>query len=266
MGRVKEGQHGGGDRSISCDSRRRVRGWICRSALAFVFLIGGLSTCDAHSGGLDSNGGHRDSKNGGYHFHSHSPQAYVPTQNIVPAMMYRTPSYRTTARSSASIRYRSHARTRAKADGMYEDQDDSDSRAESRPSESSKIRRLQEMREPGREVKYLFHHVRLHPYEVSEFEENGVFWKVSLASGYNVNLRKSDIVRIDSVDPMDFRTWVDASGRFSTIAKYVDLQSRTLQLDRHSESGRLRIPLNRISKFDQAHVHKIKLIQTDKNR
>ena len=35
-----------------------------------------------HSGGLDSNGGHNDRKNGGYHYHRSPPAAVPPVNNL----------------------------------------------------------------------------------------------------------------------------------------------------------------------------------------
>jgi hypothetical protein len=42
-----------------------------KKAALFVLCLGvGLLTSVAHSGGTDSNGGHHDRKNGGYHYHN----------------------------------------------------------------------------------------------------------------------------------------------------------------------------------------------------
>lgn len=64
----------------------------------------------AHSGGLDSNGGHNDRKNGGYHYHR-SPPAAVPKQQEAEtknSAIQKEQSYWIT--SSSSVRHNSKCR------------------------------------------------------------------------------------------------------------------------------------------------------------
>lgn len=46
-------------------------------ALILAFLMAS-SIAAAHSGGTDSNGGHYDHKNGGYHYHNPNPPGPNP--------------------------------------------------------------------------------------------------------------------------------------------------------------------------------------------
>jgi hypothetical protein len=82
-----------------------------RIILGIIVLAFVSTTLHAHGGGLDSNGGHHDRKNGGYHFHrSPSAPVYrykptVPRNNYVPTPRYSTPAAskkttRTKARTS----------------------------------------------------------------------------------------------------------------------------------------------------------------------
>jgi micrococcal nuclease len=58
-----------------------------RAALVFVLLCAPLFELLGHPGGLDSNGGHNDRKNGGYHYHrapSAAPPRPAPLQQPAP--------------------------------------------------------------------------------------------------------------------------------------------------------------------------------------
>lgn len=67
------------------------------------FMIG--TTAVAHPGGLDSSGGHRDRRSGGYHYHGGGPSVpKLPAPDQEP-----DPAHRTTARTSPKLSFRSSA-------------------------------------------------------------------------------------------------------------------------------------------------------------
>ena len=83
------------------------------------------------------------------------------------------------------------------------------------------------------EVRYKFHHKQSHPYEVAVFEDRDVYWRVLLPKGFYINLRKTDIVRIEPVGRVTgYRTWVDKTGQYSTVAKYVRYEQPLVQLSK----------------------------------
>lgn len=88
-------------------------------AAAAVVMAG--KRCDAHGGGLDSNGGHRDRKNGGYHIHRPSGSAPTGVYRGGAAINYSTgglsSSVRSSARTSARSSVRNSARTQSPRQG-----------------------------------------------------------------------------------------------------------------------------------------------------
>ena len=206
----------------------RIIRTICMLSLVAVFSS---ETCFAHSGGLDSSGGHHDRKNGGYHYHSSSARAYTPPAAL-PAFLPPAPrrSARTTARMSARVEARQQK----------------EEFAETKPVEKAT--------DPP---KFIFHHRAFEPYEVIDFDDNEEYWHSLLTKRFRVNLRKTDIVRIEPVDdPMELRTWIDSTGKFSTVAKFLDLERSKVNLLTIDEQS-ISVPLRRLSDVDQRHVRKI---------
>lgn len=204
---------------------------VCTMGFAAFFAS---ENCLAHSGGLDSSGGHHDRKNGGYHYHSSSARAYTPPAAL-PAFLPPAPrtSARTTARMSARVEARQQREELAQAE---------------------KVKRVEKAIDPPR---FIFHHTAFEPYEVVDFDDNEEYWQSLLTKRFRVNLRKTDIVRIEPVDdPMERRTWIDSTGKFSTVAKFVDLERSKVNLLTVDEQT-LSVPLRRLSNVDQRHVRKI---------
>lgn len=78
-----------------------------------------------------------------------------------------------------------------------------------------------------------------------------------MASGYKVNLAKDRIIRIEAaVNPQDFRTWFDRSGKFSLVARYIDKNKETITLEKLDER-QIVVQINRLSEVDVEHLKKI---------
>ena len=81
--------------------------WAFRCVAIVGLLLGDTVYLFAHGGGLDSNGGHNDRKNGGYHYHRApsrpDPIETKPAEEEEPAPTTRKArtSYRTSARTTA---------------------------------------------------------------------------------------------------------------------------------------------------------------------
>lgn len=107
------------------------------------------------------------------------------------------------------------------------------------------------------DLRYIFHHVALDPYDVATFASNGEYWRVLLAKGFHVNVRQVDIVRIEPAEDLkDFRTWIDKTGKFSTVAKFVNLDGRRLTLSVF-EGGQVSLNANQLSLHDQKQLRRI---------
>ncbi len=172
---------------------------IYRRLLLLCIVLAAVSKLYAHSGGLDANGGHRDST-GSYHYHrpthlSADPPANTYQDNRASQSTNKWGSESLAgARVTAKTGYRAKARTKKPSN-----------RASQRPPP----------------IRFLFHDREQTPYEVADFTNNGEKWRVKLVAGEDLNLLKSQIVRIESIlDPSDFRTWYDASGKYSIVGKF----------------------------------------------
>ncbi|MGV3485368.1 MAG: SHD1 domain-containing protein [Planctomycetaceae bacterium] len=106
-------------------------------------------------------------------------------------------------------------------------------------------------------TRFVFHHKELHPYDVQSFSDNKKLWRVLLTKGFNVNLHKDEIVRIEAVDDIkDYRTWFDSTGKHSTVAKFIDFKDPFVRL--HVFDGNLiTLSVHKLSEVDKRHLQKI---------
>jgi endonuclease YncB( thermonuclease family) len=182
----------------------------------------------AHSGGLDANGGHRDSS-GSYHYHrpTQVEQATTATTHQDNRGSHVTKKWGSDALAGARTAPKTTYRKSARAEAPV-------NRASQRPPP----------------IRYLFHDRERPPFEVSEFENNGEQWRVSLVTGVHLNLLKSRIVRIECIlDPRDYRTWYDASGRYSIVGKFDGYQENQVAL-LTIDGRRVRVESRTLSEID----------------
>ncbi len=86
-----------------------------RSLLTFTILLGAvIEVAFGHGGGLDSNGGHNDRKNGGYHYHR---RVYSSGRSNLDSVVKSNPAPRTAPRTNAKDQARSRSRARVRASG-----------------------------------------------------------------------------------------------------------------------------------------------------
>jgi hypothetical protein len=191
--------------------------------LLFVFCVKILF---AHGGRTDANGGHVDKKTGVYHYHKkptadESKEGQSSNQSSVESEQQRK------ARTEA----RKNARTTSKSTG----------KTLSKPNE----------------INFRFHDVEEGPYDVTSFEDNGKNWRCILMSGPRVNLSKDRIVRIESVsDSRSYRTWFDAAGKSSVVAKYVKHDGEVVVLEK-IDKKQITVKLVDLSDTDKKHLELI---------
>lgn len=211
--------------------------WICNWCGYWSLIL--LLPCTAlgHGGGLDASGGHNSKS--GYHFHRSS---YTP-----PA---KPSSFGYSYRSSANTSARTTAPTHNYRERIRSDKEDrasilasrieQDAEAEKRAHEAEARRVLeakQEMRAQASAAyhrlapRFTLHHDTLHPYEAVDLLDNDEYWRILLSKGWFLNLDKKHIVRVEPIEcPTDYRTWVDASGQFSIVAKLGKIKKPYVQL------------------------------------
>lgn len=192
-----------------------------------------------HGGGLDSSGGHRSGSSYHYHRSSYTPPAHTTPSSF--GTSYRS-SARTEARTSArSYDYRERIRAEQdRRDALIADRIKEDEAAELRAREIENRLREEANREMRAHVaaeyhrmapRFTLHHSTLHPYEAVELLDNEEYWRILLAKGWYINLNKSRIVRVEPIEcPTEYRTWVDASGAFSLVAKLEKAKKPYVQL------------------------------------
>jgi len=192
-----------------------------------------------HGGGLDSSGGHRSGS--GYHYHRSS---YAPSPDA-RSSSFNT-SYRSFARTTARTTARSYDyRDRIRADEerrkkLVADRLQADKEAEERAKEIERRQSEESSQEMRSQVaaeyhrmapRYTLHHDTSHPYEAVELLDNEKYWRILLSKGWYVNLDKDHIVRVEPIEcPTDFRSWVDASGAFSIVARLEKVKKPYIQL------------------------------------
>ena len=196
-----------------------------------------LISCPAygHSGRTDSSGGHHDRKRGGYHYHSQSTQPYKPTFTF-PRTSVKT------AREKPRVSARRSARSAA--------------RPITRRGEPSAKKADPVKPKDTLEAKYKFHHSEHDPYLAVSFTDSDKSWRLYTPRANHIRLAKSKVVRIEPIDDVHgFRTWMDSTGRFSTVAKFHDLQEHQVKLEKLT--GRLiRLPVERLSDVDKNFVRR----------
>ncbi len=207
--------------------------------LAFVVvlvLIAGEHAL-AHGGGLDRNGGHHGP--GGYHYHGGGGGGgTLPSMPMLDMQAIAE----SRARYLANMQARSEARKTARAE------------ARAAATAAAAARKSQELG-----VNYIFHHVRDTPYKANAFEEEGDdLWIATLTTTARARLKKELIVRIECVtDLRGFRTWIDKTGKYSTVAKYVESDGKKVRLE--SFQGKtLSVSIDSLSQVDIEHIQKIK--------
>ena len=192
----------------------------------------------AHGGGLDSSGGHHDRKNGGYHYHRSSPSA-----SVAPLSFPR--AFAPVARVAPRMTARSSARTSSPS-GRYQ-----------RPAPKETDAGIAKKAVPESDPRFIFHHAETHPYQVVSFADNKEAWRALLTKGWHVRLAKDEIIRIEPVDdPKDYRSWIDATGKYSVVARYKALEDSVLHLQKF-DGDAVALPLDRLSIVDRRHVQAI---------
>lgn len=106
-------------------------------------------------------------------------------------------------------------------------------------------------------AKYDFHHVDHDPYQAVSFTDVDKSWRLLTTRDNHIRIPKSKIVRIEPIsDERDYRTWIDSSGRFSTVAKYIELKMPLVELEK-LEGRRINLPVARLSEVDQEYIRQI---------
>ena len=191
----------------------------------------------AHGGRTDSSGGHKVS-GGGYHYHSTSVSSYRPTvafhkpQNVAPRYAPKT-TVRRKPRTSARLSY--YVKARAKREDM-------------RVSRS-----IQTTTDSSLSHEFLFHHVKFNPYKAVSFTDEKTTWRLYTPKRTHIQIAKERIVRIEPVDPKNFRTWIDSTGTYSTVARYETFDEPDLELTK-LHGDRIRLDVRRLSLPDKLHV------------
>ena len=98
-------------------------------------------------------------------------------------------------------------------------------------------------------AKYEFHHVDHDPYLAVSFADAKESWRLLTPRQNHIRIPKAKIVRVEPIDDLrGYRTWIDTTGRFSTVAKFVTRKRELVELERLS--GRvIHIPLARLSDY-----------------
>lgn len=216
------------------------------------------ATSFGHSGRTDSRGGH-NSKYGGYHFHGTS-SVRTPTVPF-PAVRTtaRTEPRRSPRRTAPDVsRYRSTKRMAEAEPLAAAGAAERDRNAKAAEERLAALARAEAAKEAGRlAAHYRFHHEELHPYDVFSFEDNERYWRVLLTKDFFVNLPKKDIARVEPVNcPTGFRTWADQTGRYSTVAKYVQYKKPYVQLVTPAER-KVVVKEDELNELDQERLQEI---------
>jgi len=255
-----------------------MRYWHTLAILLFL-----TSIAIAHGGGTDSSGGHNGP--GGYHYHgsgSHRSRSWPSTS---------TTSYRTEARSSARDQARTGAKRRAD-DRRLERAERARQRAiDKKQAEKRKVeeeierqraleaaiqdrireiledeqqlaraqtRLLDRSRKSRFDVRFVFHHSIYDPIDVSAFVGDGDRWRV-FQSNDKVFMRylKRRIVRMEPVHcPTEYRTWVDTTGSFSSVARFVDYSRPTVTLETY-DHRQVHLKFSRLCEHDREVVEEL---------
>jgi hypothetical protein len=190
--------------------------------LTLLFVICG-EMLFAHGGKTDANGGHVDKKTGVYHYHKKPTADKSKETNSNDKSSIETdqqPKARTEARKSARTTSKSSSKTLPKPNV----------------------------------INFHFHDVDEGPYEVVSFEDNGKNWRCVLTAGPRVNLSKDRIVRIETVsDPKSYRTWFDAAGKASVVARYIKQDGAVVVLEK-LDKKQITVKLSDLCDTDKKHL------------
>jgi hypothetical protein len=224
-------KHSDGNHYRRSNLIRRVCHWSCYWTLTIVVS----TVAFAHSGGIDGRGGHNGP--GGYHFHGGSGGG-VPSSGggyFTGFPAFSMPVVRTKPRRKPNLTYYATARA---------------AKEESRAQRSIEINSDLEER-PAR---YEFHHIEHDPYLALSFTEIDRSWRLETRDQLFIRLPKDKIVRIEAIlDPRDFRTWIDSTGRFSVVAKFMEQLESKVRLSKLNDSL-LEVGLDKLSEVDRDHV------------
>jgi hypothetical protein len=249
--------------------------WLCnrRCNLPLILcLIFSDAPLFGHSGGTDSSGGHHDRKNGGYHYHNSGKSSHRPplnTFNRYSDASSNLLSVRTSARQQVSQTTRQSGRVEARPSRSWvpeflvdgsEQTGASDSRSLQFSSldESSSSEQRVAARAGCDEPSFLLHHVSLSPFEACSFSDDGDSWRMLTVSGSNIRLPKERICKIESVkDGFSFRSWSDASGAYSLVAKCVGIGKTAVELEKF-DGEKIVVEIRHLSSADQAHIQKLR--------
>ena len=108
-----------------------------------------------------------------------------------------------------------------------------------------------------RDARYLLHHVEHNPVEVVIIQDAGDDWRVVLTDGSVIRIPKDEIVRVEPVNcPTEYRTWVDSSGRFSSVGKIDRIKLPHVRVN--TIDGRtFTVSVDKLSETDQDFVESI---------
>lgn len=205
-----------------------------RALIGTTLALALSSICYGHSGGTDSSGGHMDHSKGTYHMH------HSGSNSSMGMGLFGVYDDGSAARAAMN----EHRKASAKLRGV---------RMAARKEARSAARKPPAY--TAQPAKFEFHHTKLSPYLVASFEDGGKDWKSLLAKGFNVNLQKDVIVRIEPIeDATDYRTWYDVSGEHSVVARYDTYIAPTVKLIDMAENE-VPINANSLSEYDQKHIY-----------
>lgn len=224
-------------------------------AFASVFCIAFTNLCVAHPGRTDSSGGHNDRKNGGYHYHGGGSSS----SSSAPASGGGLLSDR---RTSARVTARYEARTEppqlrtSEARTYQTEKLGSDFLAPPvTPESPPAVAQIEKEANATDEVKAR----KLLDYAKRQYllgkVELGMKWVRWVLTKYSNTVAASEakILLEEWKKSEPFKTWKDASGKFSTVARFVRLDDGNIYLQ--NETGKtVSFDIKRLSRADQEYV------------
>lgn len=95
------------------------------------------------------------------------------------------------------------------------------------------------------------------PRPVLDFTDNGKFWRVQRPANSEANFPKDLVARIEPTkDLKERRTWIDSTGKFSTVARFVSKDDKSVLL-RQLDGKESRLQFSQLSSVDREFLNKL---------